>query len=92
MSPRKAKRRPKHLKALETPYEVYAAMNGGEFCAICGALPKTRRLHRDHDHHTGLPRGLLCARCNRALPSWITSAWLLKAVAYLDKSSPTTVS
>jgi hypothetical protein len=36
-------------------------------CAICGNRPRTRRLAVDHDHDTGLPRALLCTRCNKAL-------------------------
>ncbi len=82
---RKAKRKPKHLKALEVAYEDYIALNGGENCGICGALRKTKRLDRDHDHRTGKPRGLLCHRCNRALPAWMTPAWMVKATAYLDR-------
>jgi hypothetical protein len=84
--PRPKKRRPKHLKALELPYEQYVELNGGEHCGVCGRAPtKTRRLDRDHCHKTGRPRGLACARCNRALPSWVTADWLDKAAAYLRK-------
>lgn len=36
-------------------------------CAICLQPPKSRRLAVDHDHKTGLIRGLLCAFCNRAV-------------------------
>ncbi len=83
MPKRKAKRKPKHLKALETSYEDYIALNGIEACGICGAPPKTKRLDRDHDHRTGKPRGLLCHRCNRVLHSWMTPDWLAKAAEYL---------
>ncbi|MVU76009.1 hypothetical protein GPX89_01975 [Nocardia sp. ET3-3] len=33
-------------------------------CAICGDSPTRRGLVRDHDHRTGLIRGLLCYSCN----------------------------
>jgi hypothetical protein len=81
--PQKRKRRPAHRAALDLPYEDYVRLNGGEFCAICGALPKSRRLHRDHDHATGRPRGLLCFRCNRFLTTWMTVEFLRKVIAYL---------
>ena len=55
----------------------------GGHCALCPATPKTRRLHVDHDHKTGEVRGLLCHRCNRALPSWITVEWVEHVFGYL---------
>ena len=55
----------------------------GERCWICGTPPKTRRLHIDHDHKTGKIRGLLCFRCNNALPSWVDAGWLIDAANYL---------
>jgi hypothetical protein len=30
---------------------------------------------------------LLHARCNRALPSWVTADWLDKAAAYLRRAT-----
>lgn len=73
----------------EMPYEKWVEKYG-EQCGICGRKPTARRrLDRDHDHATGKDRGLLCARCNRALPSWITSEWLLAAIAYLRRTLPT---
>jgi hypothetical protein len=83
---RPAKRRAKHLTALDQPYEEWIA-RFGEQCGICGREPTAvRRLDRDHDHATGEPRGLLCHRCNRALPSWLTADWLRAAADYLDRS------
>lgn len=83
MSPRK----PTRAKGLGVTDAEYAAMlarqRGG--CAICGTTPKTRRLNVDHDHRTGAVRGLLCHRCNRALPNWITSGWLEQAAQYVNR-------
>lgn len=65
-------------------YDALFAHQGGG-CAICGREPSTkRRLDLDHDHREMRLRGLLCIRCNRALPSWITAAWLRDAAQYLD--------
>jgi hypothetical protein len=61
---------------------TYIAANGN-VCQICGATPKTRGLHEDHDHDTGAHRGWLCWKCNDALPKWVTVEWMLKAYLYL---------
>jgi hypothetical protein len=86
--PRPARRKPKHMIALEAPYEYYVEITGGERCAIClkQRSRDKKRLHRDHDHRTGRPRGLLCFRCNNALPSWVTAEWLRAAADYLDRT------
>jgi len=79
------RRKPKRARQLGVTDEAYEALldaQGGG-CAICGAKPKTRRLHVDHDHATGKVRGLLCHRCNRALPTWVTADWLVDAGRYL---------
>ena len=81
--PRKPTRRAQLGLTIEQ-YEDRLAKQDGH-CALCPATPKTRRLNVDHDHKTGKVRALLCNRCNRALPSWVTSAWLRDAAMYLDR-------
>jgi hypothetical protein len=55
-------------------------------CGICKRLPSPkRRFDIDHDHKDMFIRGLLCPRCNRALPSWITPQWLRAAAEYLER-------
>jgi hypothetical protein len=80
--------RPAHLVALDEEYGAYIVRTGGEFCALCGALPpEGRKLHRDHDHATGRGRALLCFRCNTALPNRVTPDWLRKAADYIERFS-----
>jgi len=39
-------------------------------CELCGYTTTiTRELHIDHNHATGIPRGLLCQKCNIGLGS-----------------------
>lgn len=47
--------------------EILSAQGGG--CAVCGVQRSQdgRRLAVDHDHATGLIRGVLCVVCNRIL-------------------------
>lgn len=47
-------------------YETLHEQQDGK-CAICGKEQEDRRLAVDHDHKTGLNRGLLCIECNRAI-------------------------
>ena len=69
----------------QAEYERRLAAQGGG-CAICGARPKTRRLHVDHDHKTGEVRGLTCYQCNRAMPSYLTAARAEAIYLYLDSN------
>lgn len=39
----------------------------GGVCAICSWRPNGERLAVDHNHFTGVVRGLLCGECNRML-------------------------
>lgn len=52
-------------------------------CAICGARPGRFRLNLDHDHKTGLIRGLLCWKCNKQLDHFLLDNRLLKALNYI---------
>lgn len=84
---RPATERPAHLVALDLPYEHYVEINGGEQCGICGADPKPgKKLHRDHDHRSGRPRGLLCFPDNSALRPYMDADWLRRALAYVERS------
>ena len=80
-----------HGRALEKRYgitrgdywQLYEYQGG--VCYICQrATGKTRRLSVDHDHETGLVRGLLCRPCNNFLGHVRDSQkTLLRAVDYL---------
>lgn len=84
MATKRKPTRRKQLGLTDEGYEALLAAQGGG-CAICGRPPsERRRLDTDHDHKTGRVRGLLCHRCNRALPNWITREWLFNAGAYLS--------
>ncbi len=51
-----------------TDYEKLILEQRG-LCGICG-IPQNelkRKLHVDHNHVTGTPRGLLCSNCNHAI-------------------------
>jgi RNA polymerase-binding transcription factor DksA len=67
-------------------YERMLEAQGG-VCAICGeARPEERTLHVDHDHETGVIRGLLCFRCNNALGDFREEYELFQRAAdYLDR-------
>jgi hypothetical protein len=64
------------------------AEQGGR-CAVCEMVPsgkgkKSQTLHVDHDHATGIVRGLLCDKCNRAIGLMGDSATTLtRAAMYL---------
>lgn len=92
MTARKPKRKPRRAADLGIDDDLYdfllAAQNNG--CALCGELPKRLkadgtpyRLHVDHNHRTGRVRGLLCWRCNKMLPTYVTSQWLDRAYTYV---------
>jgi hypothetical protein len=55
------------------------AIQGG-LCAICRAAPPT---DADHDHNTGLLRGVLCASCNNRARDYGRGPWAPDVAAYL---------
>lgn len=89
MSPRKPTRAVQLGVTDADYYRMLAGQDGR--CALCPSTPKTRRFSVDHDHATGAVRGLLCHRCNRALPTWITAAWLHRAADYIGLDNNTAV-
>ena len=79
-----------HARRIQQTYgltaEQYAALldHQGGACAICGGV-RRYRLNVDHDHRTGLVRGLTCRRCNKLLRDVRDDALVLRqAAAYLD--------
>lgn len=69
--------------------ESYLALKArqGFACAICSApFPEKPEPHIDHDHSTGVVRGLLCGPCNQGIGLLRESPGLLeRAAAYLAK-------
>lgn len=58
-------------------------------CGICErhVSELSRPLYVDHDHDSGLIRGLLCVKCNTALGAFgDTISGLLKAINYLENA------
>lgn len=66
--------------------QMYQAQGG--VCAICQrATGKTKRLAVDHDHDTGLVRGLLCGPCNRMVGYFRNAPEAFRrAAAYLERA------
>lgn len=82
------KRRNAHLQALygisSVEYETMLTAQSG-VCAVCGKPPVKHRLSVDHDHKSGLIRGLLCNYCNLRIIGRMTEAALyLAAAGYLE--------
>lgn len=57
----------------------------GFACGICHLSPDSP-LHVDHDHDTGVVRGLLCGPCNRAIGALRTIPMLAAAIKYLARA------
>lgn len=59
-------------------------------CAICERSFSNMPRHRvmiDHDHKTGVVRGILCSRCNPLLAALDDTDWHTKATAYITCAS-----
>lgn len=54
-------------------------------CALCGGIME--RPVVDHDHSTGIVRGILCHPCNIKLPAIEDMGWVMLAWAYLEGGS-----
>ena len=62
---------------IEKYEEMYKAQNGA--CAICKDINTSgRKLAVDHNHNTGVIRGLLCSRCNLGIGQFKDDEDLLK--------------
>lgn len=65
-----------------TRYDELVMMQDGK-CAICHQVPT--KLVIDHDHETGLVRGLLCSPCNTSLGGFHEDVGnLVNAIKYLS--------
>lgn len=73
----------------EEQYETIFKKQEGR-CSICNCHQHYQRLSVDHDHKTGMVRGLLCTNCNRGLGRFFDSALRLRnAAAYIEKAQAT---
>jgi len=84
----RARRLARQFGITEAQYDALLKRQQGR-CAVCRALPKTRRLHVDHDHsfEKGNPnavRGLLCWGCNHYRVSRNSLESARRVVRYLE--------
>lgn len=57
-------------------------------CPICGVniLNMLKNIHVDHNHTTGIVRGILCSKCNQGIGLFMENKNILKsAIEYLEK-------
>lgn len=91
---RKAQKKHNHEKRVVAVYGLevgdYERMyqEQGGTCAICQrATGARKRLAVDHDHDTGLVRGLLCGPCNQMVGYFRNSVdAFYRAAAYLERA------
>lgn len=80
---RKCNYRQKYGISIDDFSEMSRRQNGR--CAACGGLPGKRFLNVDHDHDTGVVRGLLCHACNVSLGFLRDDLRLIEALAVYIK-------
>lgn len=81
--------RRKYKIGIDDFQRMLVSQNG--VCAICRCKNNQigKSLHIDHDHASGLIRGLLCHGCNTGIGNLKDSAATLRAAAdYLERSTP----
>lgn len=71
----------------EAQYDALLEFQDG-VCAICERPPLTRRLEVDHDHKSGLVRGLLCWFCNKKVIGRYTEPDVFEAAVIYLKYPP----
>lgn len=65
-------------------YDAILAEQGGG-CGICGRPPTDGKRHAvDHDHKSGLIRGLLCFMCNKRVLGARSADVLIRTAAYVQ--------
>lgn len=85
-------RRIQSTYGLEVDEHGWMFVNQGGVCAICHDQERSDRAHGiglvvDHNHETGVVRGLLCSRCNIALGLLRDDpSWALNAMGYLVRN------
>ncbi|MGI8708437.1 MAG: endonuclease VII domain-containing protein [Actinomycetota bacterium] len=72
----------KRRYGVEAVQVEWMILRQGGLCAVCGKRPA---VHVDHDHGTGLVRGILCFNCNRGLGKLREDPGLMRAaIDYLE--------
>jgi hypothetical protein len=63
---------------------AWMCLQQGDVCAICRTA---KPVHVDHDHQSGVVRGILCFNCNRGLAKLGEDPELMRtAIAYLKEA------
>ena len=76
----------RRLKLFNLTPEMYKKIydHQGGACAMCGKhFDPEKLIICDHEHASGLVRGLLCMRCNAVIREYVTVAFARSVLAYL---------